>query len=249
MLIRTVLTVFFLAAAFAAPTLAEDEGRWARPLGVVELFTSQGCSSCPPADALLAELAEDEDLIALAYHVDYWNYLGWKDTLANEENTARQKAYARMLERKSVYTPQAVLNGRDHVNGADRQALETKLASMRANGNGLDISVDIDRRNDTLFIEIGAGEAAGKANVVLVIFDRRSTVKVESGENAGHTLTYVNSVQSIQPVGIWKGKATVIELPASVVEDWGRQNCAVLLQKMVSDDVPGPILGAALHET
>jgi hypothetical protein len=153
-----------------------------------------------------------------------------------------------MLERKSVYTPQAVLNGRDHVNGADRQALETKLASMRANGNGLHVSVDIERRNDTLFIEVGDGEAAGRANVVLVVFDRRSTVEVKSGENAGQTLTYVNSVQSIQPVGIWKGKPTVIELPASVVEDWSKQNCAVLLQEMKAEDVPGPILGAAMHE-
>ena len=93
------------------------------PAGVVELFTSQGCSSCPPADKALETLAREGKVVALAYHVDYWNYLGWADTMASKENTERQYAYARMFGRSGVYTPQAVINGRDHRNGADLKGI------------------------------------------------------------------------------------------------------------------------------
>ena len=97
---------------------------------MVELFTSQGCSSCPPADALFAELAAKEDLVALAYHVDYWDYLGWQDTLSRKENTERQYDYMRAFGSRSVYTPQAVINGRVHVNGASRGEVDGALARM-----------------------------------------------------------------------------------------------------------------------
>lgn len=231
--------VVFTAAV--APASAQDG-----PDGVIELFTSQGCSSCPPADAVLAELADSGDWLALSYHVDYWNYLGWKDTLASAENTQRQHAYARMLERKSVYTPQAILNGRQHINGADRAGIESELAEMQAQHKGMVVDVDLTRDGDTLSIEIGEGK--GKANVLLAVFDRLNKVAVEDGENSGRTITYVNSVQSMQVVGMWKGEPVSIELPASVVEDWSRQDCAVLLQTMRAKKVPGAIIGAAALE-
>jgi hypothetical protein len=144
--------------------------------GVVELFTSQGCSSCPPADAALKTLVDEGEVVALAYHVDYWNYLGWADTLATKENTERQYAYARMLGRSGVYTPQVVLNGRDHMNGSDLQAIKTRLATMSASGGGLAVPVDASIGGEEISIKVGAGE--GKANVVVVYFDRAREVKV-----------------------------------------------------------------------
>ncbi|MCX7303033.1 MAG: DUF1223 domain-containing protein [Hyphomicrobiales bacterium] len=108
------------AVVSAVPCFAGDI---LKPKGVVELFTSQGCNSCPPADKVLAELAEKGEVVALGYHVDYWDYLGWKDTLATPENTERQHLYGKAFQERSVYTPQAVINGRLHVNGARREAV------------------------------------------------------------------------------------------------------------------------------
>ncbi|RWP76782.1 MAG: DUF1223 domain-containing protein, partial [Mesorhizobium sp.] len=119
-----------------------------RPLGVVELFTSQGCSSCPPADTLFSELAAKEDIVALAYHVDYWDYLGWQDTLGRKENTERQYDYMRAFGSRSVYTPQAVINGRVHVNGASRGEVDGALARMAKSGEGMRVAVKVSRTSD-----------------------------------------------------------------------------------------------------
>lgn len=212
------------------------------PLGVVELFTSQGCSSCPPADAALASLAEEGEVLVLSYHVDYWNYLGWDDTLSLPECTARQKAYAAAFERNSVYTPQAVLNGRDHVNGAHRDLIESKIERFDATGRGLKVAIEVSRRGDTVLIDIPAGDTS--ANVVLAVFDKRTSVDIANGENGGRTIVYVNSIRSLQPVGMWNGKAVTLTLPASVIDNWNKQGGAVLLQKM-DGDVPGAIIGAS----
>src|SRR6478752_10718830 len=120
--------------ALAGPLLADEA-----PKGVVELFTSQGCSSCPPADAAFRKLVERGDVIALAYHVDYWNYLGWADTLSSKENTERQYGYARTMGRSNVYTPQVVVNGRDHVAGADLNGITSKLDGFVTEGKGLTV--------------------------------------------------------------------------------------------------------------
>jgi hypothetical protein len=245
MMVRSKIAPALLLLSLAVCPTATIAGD--KPLGVVELFTSQGCSSCPPADAVLADLAEEGDVIALAYHVDYWNYLGWKDTLASPENTARQKAYATTFERKSVYTPQAVLNGRDHVNGASRGQIDTTLSAMERDGRGLVVDVDVALDDDdTLVIDVGEGE--GKAHVVLVVFDRENTVPIEAGENDGASYTYVNSVRELQIVGVWKGDAERITLPAMMIDDWVNRNGAILLQRMVNGRAPSAIIGAALIE-
>lgn len=171
MIRRLALTIGLLGAI--GGTAAADNGKAFK--GVVELFTSQGCSSCPPADAALKKLIDDGDVVALAYHVDYWNYLGWTDTLATKENTERQYAYARMLGRSGVYTPQVVLNGRDHMNGSDLQAIKTRLTTMSASGGGLAVPVDASMGGEEISIRVGAGE--GKANVVVVYFDRAGRSK------------------------------------------------------------------------
>ena len=177
----------------AMPAVAQDAGK---PAGVVELFTSQGCSSCPPADAALKTLIDDGKVVALSYHVDYWNYLGWADTLASKDNTARQYAYARMFGRSGVYTPQAVLNGRDHINGADLDGINNRLSSMDAAGKGLAVPVSASVNKDEMTIKIGAG--TGKANVVVVYFNREKLVDVQKGENSGKKISYWHSVRDIQ---------------------------------------------------
>jgi len=212
------------------------------PAGVVELFTSQGCSSCPPADAALKKLIDDGKVVALSYHVDYWNYLGWADTLATKDNTARQYAYARMLGRSGVYTPQAILNGRDHINGADLDGINRRLSEMTVKGKGLAVPVNATLRKDEVDINVGAGN--GKANVVVVYFNREQLVDVKKGENSGRTISYWHSVRDIQTIGMWDGKPANFVLPASVLNDGKNGGCAVLLQKMKDDETPGAILGA-----
>lgn len=212
------------------------------PAGVVELFTSQGCSSCPPADAALKKLINDGKVVALSYHVDYWNYLGWADTLATKDNTARQYAYARMLGRSGVYTPQAILNGRDHINGADLDGINRRLAEMNVKGKGLAVPVNAVVRKDEVDINVGAGN--GKANVVVVYFNREQLVDVTKGENSGKRISYWHSVRDIQTIGMWDGKPASFVLPASILNEGENGGCAVLLQKMKDNETPGAILGA-----
>lgn len=219
-------------------------GDAATPKGVIELFTSQGCSSCPPADRALATLVEQGGIVALSYHVDYWNYRGWADTLASPENTARQYAYARSLGRSGVYTPQAIINGRDHLKGTDAETLDGRLEALRARGEGLNVPIEARRKGDELAIRIGAG--AGKADVVVVYFRKRQSVDVLNGENMGKTIDYVNSVTDVQTVGMWEGPALELVLPAKMIGQDGTDGCAILLQSTGPHGEPAAILGATM---
>jgi hypothetical protein len=231
-----------ILAGSATLAFAEDIRK---PSGVVELFTSQGCNSCPPADAVLAELAEAGNVVALGYHVDYWDYLGWKDTLGSPENTARQNQYGKSFGDRSVYTPQAVINGRTHVNGAKREAVAGAIAGLEKSGDGLTVDVTITRSGESILIDAeGAPDGTGDAHLVLVYFEPMKPVLVERGENKGRTITYANPVTSVQTAGIWHGKATRFELPQSEIAKKG--GCAVLLQSVSKDGLPGPIIGAAV---
>ncbi|MCR9136794.1 MAG: thioredoxin family protein [Alphaproteobacteria bacterium] len=238
--IRLFGAVLALSALASNPVLSAEN----KLKGVVELFTSQGCSSCPPADAVLGELASEGEVVALAYHVDYWNYLGWRDTFSSEQSTKRQYDYARTLGRKSVYTPQAVINGRDHLNGADRRGIDAKLDGFEQAGRGLVVPVEAVRDGDSIKINIGSGD--GKANILLVYFDRENTVDVKRGENRGRKLTYWNSVKDMQTVAMWDGEAMELVLPKSLMDADGHEGCAILLQTMKSNGVPGPIVGAGI---
>ena len=210
--------------------------------GVVELFTSQGCSSCPPADAELARLAERDDVLALGYHVDYWNYRGWSDTLSSAASTERQYGYARSLRRKNVYTPQAVINGADHVNGSDGAAIGKTMNKLSSIGEGLTVEVTATLNADELRISVGPGE--GKADIVAVYFDDANTVKIKRGENAGRTITYRHSVRDMETVGMWNGNRVDLKLPISVLSAHPGRKCAILLQVVGPDGSPGRILGA-----
>ena len=209
---------FFALTAFAGSQVHAKD----RPLGVVELFTSQGCNSCPPADRVLGELAQDDDVIALAYHVDYWDYLGWRDTLGSAENTERQRDYGRSFGSGSVYTPQAVINGRTHVNGANKNAVHRTIERMADTADGMVVDVSIRQSGDSIVIEAGDSKGAPrKAHLVLVYFDPVRNVAIERGENRGKTITYWNAVSSIQAAGMWHGKASRYELPLSEVTKKG----------------------------
>lgn len=216
------------------------------PLGVVELFTSQGCSSCPPADAVFEALADRPDIIALSYHVDYWNYLGWSDSLSSAENTNRQYDYARSLRRTNVYTPQAVLNGRAHVNGADRAGIETQISAMAGGKEGLAVPVTLSTEDDCIEINIGSG--SGKANVVAAYFTRERKVVIGKGENAGKTVSYRNVVTDIQTISMWQGVPLDLDLPLNMLGTKGRDGVAILVQSESPDGKIGPLLGAAMFE-
>jgi hypothetical protein len=207
--------------------------------GVVELFTSQGCSSCPPADKVFGEVIEQNGVVGLAWHVDYWDYLGWKDTFSSPAATARQRAYASGIGERGVYTPQIIVNG-DKVakNSSFRQSIASALSGR------LPVQLDATLSDGSLVVT--AGEGSGSANLVLVTFDRSQSVPIERGENAGTTVNYRNSVQRAQTIGMWKGKSVTVELPRSEYAPKKGQGCAVLLQKISAGGAPGSILGAVI---
>lgn len=230
-------------AAFVGLT-ASAVAEPARPLAVVELFTSQGCSSCPPGDAYLGELAGDRRLVALSYNVDIWDYLGWKDTLASAENTARQRGYADARGDRSIYTPQMVVNGRTAVIGSDRRALESALAEEVRAGETLPVAVEVSRNADVVTVSVGAATAP-KATVWAVYLKRRVEVTIERGENKGARIAYTNVARRIQPIGMWKGEAMSVEMPASDLARMKADAVAVIVQAEAGGR-PGRILGAAL---
>jgi hypothetical protein len=184
-------------ALLAAMLSAESAGAGGPVL--VELFTSQGCNSCPPADAYLGDLAKRRDVVALAFHVDYWDYIGWKDPFADAAWTARQRAYARSLGTAQIYTPQMVIDGGRHAVGSDRRAVERLIAEaakrerptleLARHAGGLDLRID----------------GAGAGEVWIVGYDPRHETKVARGENAGRTLTEFNVVRGLRKVETWPG--------------------------------------------
>lgn len=193
---------------------------------VVELFTSQGCYSCPPADELLGELAERDDVLPLAFHVTYWDRLGWPDTLGLEAGTDRQQSYAHSLKTGRMYTPQMVVQGQIDVVGSQRsrvmRALEIAAEHADANRVGLDIS------NGQLTIEAGDTETA---RVWLAAFDDVNEVAIDRGENAGKTLTYHHAVRELAELGRYDGGAMTVELPLARLAAEGRDGAAILVQR------------------
>jgi hypothetical protein len=207
-----------------------------RPV-VVELFTSEGCSSCPPADALLVELANRPDLLALSLHVDYWDRLGWKDPSSSPEATARQERYAQLLGIDGVYTPQIVVDGRREVVGSDRAAVERALEAASRESSAVPVMLSFN--NGQARITLGRGGVTASASVVLIGFDRRHVDTVERGENSGRTLMHVDVVRGIKEVGRFTGQASqIVSTPP-----WQTDRLAAIVQ--ASD---GRILGVAVAD-
>jgi hypothetical protein len=236
------LVVFGLTVAAALPLSAQAE-----PRGVVELFTSQGCSSCPPADKLMGELSTDPSLVTISLPIDYWDYLGWRDTLASPANSALQRGYARARGDRQVYTPQVVVNGTMHALGSDRSAIEKALTLTRREGAVLSLPVTMAVADGKLNVAVarGNGDADPKAaEVWLCALSREVPVLIERGENRGRTITYHNVARRWLKLGDWNGKASTYAVPVAELESDGADAVAVLVQAGTAEK-PGPVLGAA----
>jgi len=204
---------------------------------VVELFTSQGCSSCPPADALLHRLADRDDVLPLALHVDYWDYIGWKDQFAKPEHTVRQKGYAHTAGRSMIYTPQMVIMGQDDVVGADAMELSDAIAKHQRATPQVRIKAVREGGKLTLTLLPLVDLPQENLMVQIVQFARVKSVEITRGELAGHQFNYSHVVEDWQQVGPWDGQAeTVIEVPIT-----DAQSVAVLVQQ----DQYGAIIAAA----
>lgn len=219
---RHLLSWIAAALILSLPAQADD-----RPI-VVELFTSQGCSSCPPADKFLHKLADRDDVIALAMHVDYWDYIGWKDSFASPAFTARQRAYARENNRRMIYTPQMIVNGGDHVVG--NRPMDVTDVIDRHRGQKETISLSVARSGEILTISAAPKtRLKGPLSVQLIRYRPRATVDITRGENAGRTLSYANIVTDINLLQSWDGRAPLSiqakvpgDLPVVVLVQQGR---------------------------
>lgn len=230
---RPIPAAGLLLLALSGPARAE-----AKLPVVVELYTSQGCSSCPDADAMLADLAAMDGVIALALHVDYWDYIGWPDSFASPLHSARQEAYARTAGERMVYTPQIIVGGQDRVVGGDAMAVLEKLHAHADATTPVDLSVA--REGERLRVTAPPLTLSRPLEIQLVRFLPREEVAITSGENAGMTMTYHNIVTSWEVVGAWTGTGALdLDLP---LDGEGDGRVAILLQ----EPGPGAIRAAAL---
>jgi len=220
----------------------------ADPRAVIELFTSQGCSSCPAADRLLSELRADPSLITLSLPIDYWDYLGWKDTLAIPGHTARQRAHSHVRGDREIYTPQVVVNGIVQAIGSDQGEIEKAVALSRQYASSLSVSlqltVDGERVTVTLPQREG-GEASGGGEIWLCVLSQSVPVGIGRGENRGRTITYTNVVRRWVKLGNWLGKSETFTVPIDAIKSDGVDAVAAILQSG-SADKPGAVLGASL---
>jgi hypothetical protein len=216
-------------------------------VAVVELFTSEGCSSCPPADAVLADLARarDRHVFALAFHVDYWNALGWADRFASPEATARQRAYARSLGTRAVYTPQMIVGGTEEFTGSDRDRADVAVARALAHPANVRLSV-LARRDgpDMVSVDFVATGAPAGAVLDVAVVEHRASTSVRSGENAGKRLLHANVVRAFTAIPLAAARGSVrVPLPRVIA----RQDAEVIAYVQSTPPAGGgmPVLGAA----
>jgi hypothetical protein len=218
----------------------------ADPRAVVELFTSQGCSSCPAADKVLGELAKDPNVIALSLPIDYWDYLGWKDTLADSRFSARQKAYSHARGDRDVYTPQVVVNGSAHVIGSDRAKIEGAIDTTKKADGVMSVAVSMTLSGKQINVSIPAskGTTAKHGEVWICSVSKSVPIKIGRGENRGKEVTYYNVVRNLLKVGDWNGSAGSWTVPLENISRDGVDAAVVYLQDG-NRESPGPMLGAA----
>jgi hypothetical protein len=231
-----------LAAVTAAVSPANAG---AEPRAVVELFTSQGCSSCPAADKLLGELTEDPSVIAMSLPITYWDYLGWKDTLASPGHTNRQRAYSQLRGDREVYTPQAVVNGSVQVLGSDRGAIEKAITQSHTHPDVLTLPLSLSVSGKDVKIEAPEAKSAGIGEVWLCPMSKAVPVVIGRGENHGRTITYHNVVRRWIKLGEWTGAAGTWSVPLDNVTGEGVDEVAVVVQEGNAQH-PGSIVGAAI---
>jgi hypothetical protein len=232
---RRVMTMA-AASLLARPAMAST----VQPV-VIELFTSQGCSSCPAADAYLRELKTKPGHVVLSYHVDYWDYLGWRDTLGSADFSKRQYDYARARGDMEVYTPQAIVNGDKHFIGGQKSVLADAIAIAQTAKRDAWVEMAMSDNATDVVIEIGKAETRNSATLWFVTIAPRLEVKIEKGENAGQVIEYHNVVTKVMPAGMWRGDATRIVLPKKSLMQDPSKGWVALLQR----DSLGPIIGVA----
>ena len=226
---RTVLA--WLAPLALGLLIAANAAHAQQAPAVLELYTSQGCSSCPPADRLLESYAKRRDIVALSFNVDYWDYLGWKDTLGNPAFSQRQRTYALKRGDGEVYTPQVVVNGMSHAIGSIPRQIDNAIKRSSRRLANAKVPLSVKRVGGKLVIEVGDGTTPPKpATIWLATVKTKVTVPVRHGENRGRTLTYHNVVRKMTPVGMWTGKHTVVQLMNDDVLQGKADTCAILVQ-------------------
>jgi hypothetical protein len=228
-------------ALFAVMTVSAPSPALAGGKSVIELFTSQGCNSCPPADKLLGTLTREPNLIPLTLAVDYWDYLGWKDTLALHSHTKRQQNYAKVRGDMNVYTPQAVVNGVKYVVGSDAREISAALRNHPS--NEAEVPLVVKRDGENVSVDIGAGQ--GKATVWMLSVESKVEVKIAKGENKGATVTYFNVVRSWRNLGTWSGTPIRASIPVAELLKNGADAVVVFVQNGVENE-PGVIRNAEM---
>jgi len=217
----------------------------AEPKSVIELFTSQGCSSCPPADELAGKLAQDPSILMMTLAVDYWDYLGWKDTLALTGHTNRQRAYARARGDREVYTPQVVVNGMLHALGSDKSAIERAIRKSKEIAAPMTLNVTTTIDGDTLTVHVPAAkDGVGQGEVWLCPISKKVTVAIGRGENNGRSVTYTNVARRWIKVGDWSGKAETFTVALKSFTGEAIDTAAVVVQHGAAGS-PKAMLGAA----
>ena len=218
----------------------------ADPRAVVELFTSQGCSSCPPADKIIGELAKDPNVIALSMPIDYWDYLGWKDTLADSRFSARQKAYSQMRGDRDVYTPQVVVNGSAHVIGSDRAGIDDAIKDTGKSDGVMSVPVTMSLSGKQINVSVAAakGPSVARGEVWICSVSKAVPIQISRGENRGREVTYHNVVRNLLKVGDWNGSSGNWTVPIENITRDGVDAAVVYVQDG-NREKPGPMLGAA----
>lgn len=229
--------------ALTLPAVAAGVELRKSPQAVLELFTSQGCSSCPQADALLRQLGERPEIIALAYHVDYWDYIGWPDTFGNEENSDRQRAYAERWGSSRIFTPQMIVNGNAGVVASRRDEVHSALDVA-----SLQLAIDLRASGDMLEVSIDDRPDLEAAVIWLVTFIDRADVAIDGGENEGRRIAYTQIVTGRQALGVWEPGAELrLKLPLTEILTEPANGLVIMVQSE-RDGLPGPILGAASYQ-
>ncbi|MDA5192706.1 DUF1223 domain-containing protein [Govanella unica] len=213
------------------------------PITVVELFTSQGCSACPPADKLLAEMVNQPGILPLSWSIDYWDYLGWRDTFGKPEHTERQRNYNRKLGLSGVYTPQVIVQGTVEAIGSRREDVINLVTSQQSLKTSETYPIKFHFKGNRLTVSLGKAKLPETASVWLVGFARERTVLVERGENKGQMLSYHNVVLTSGKLGEWTGKKANFSADVVTLRAADADGIAVLVQY----DDSGLIIAAAEH--
>jgi hypothetical protein len=239
--LSTAVSASLVATSIALMSTACIAGE---PRAVLELFTSQGCSSCPPADKLIGELAHDSSVIALSMPVDYWDYLGWKDTLADSRFTARQRSYSKMRGTREVYTPQVIVNGTTHALGSDRTGIERAITDTKKRDGVMTTKVSASIDGGQLKVSLPEGTPASPhCEVWIYALTKAIPITIGRGENRGEKITYHNVVRNWLKVGDWTGKAQNWAVPLENVSRDGVDAAVVYVQDGTREK-PGAMLGA-----